>query len=76
MSSKETNISLRQRLKNQQCATVTEDYLCRDCTLRVIKEWLTQKLKEPKPNYPLNSKAKDFYDAKEVVLLELLEDLK
>lgn len=75
MTSKETN-----KLRTQTAKEIMNNHT-RNCAHQFVmvadlKEWLTQKLKEPKPSYPLNSQAKSFYDAKEVILLELLEDLK
>lgn len=45
-STETVNVTLKQRIKNQECRTVTNDYLCDDCVLWVVKEWLEQKHKE------------------------------
>jgi len=39
-------MSFRQRIKNQECRTVTNHYLCEDCVIHVIKEWLKERGQE------------------------------
>jgi hypothetical protein len=43
-------MNLRQQLKNQECRSVTNRYLCEDCTLGVVKRWLKQKRQEVQEN--------------------------